>query len=80
MQIKFSQTKDGLIIKIPDTLVPGGLEILFNTDPELNNSLCKAVSANDKTIASHAVQGDDPGHWFIDLGDDFPTDSAKYIH
>ena len=47
MQIKFSQAKDGLIIKIPDALIPGGLEILFNVDPELSQSLCKVISAND---------------------------------
>lgn len=68
MQIKFSQAKDGLIIKIPDSLIPGGLEISFKTDTELTQSLCKVVAAKDKTIASHSVRGEDSDHWVIDIG------------
>ena len=80
MQIKFSQAKNGLISKIPEKLIPGGLEILFNTDPELSQSLCKVVSANDKTIASHSVQGENPAHWIIDLSEHFPPWSAAMVH
>ncbi len=80
MQIKFSQAKDGLIIKIPDTLIPGGLEILFNTDPELSQSLCKVVSENDKTIAKHLIQDEEVAHFSIDLGHDFPPDPTITVH
>ena len=80
MQIKFSQAKDGLIIKIPDTLIAGGLEILFNADPDLNQSLCKVISANDKTIASNLIQDEEVAHFSIDLGDDFPPDPTTTVH
>jgi|GEM_PF-6551942 len=73
MKIEFSQAKDGLIMKIPDTLIPGGLEILFNTDPKLNQSLCKIISANDKTIASNSVIDEEPTHWFIDINNFTPN-------
>ena len=65
MEIKAAQAKEGIILRIGDPSLPGGLVILFNAGAKDAGSVCRVIAGENKTLAYHQTAGDAAKFWGI---------------